>query len=146
MVQLMKFSVLISSYCKDVPAELALALKSIWDDQTRKPDEIVIVKDGPLTEELDSVIDGFAQTAPVKIVSLPQNRGLGMALAEGVTHCTHELIARMDGDDISHHDRFEKQLVFMEQNPGIAICGGVIREFSGSPDNITSKRTFCIGR
>lgn len=138
----MKFSVLISSYCKDNPAELALALKSIWDDQTRKPDEIVIVKDGPLTEELDSVIDGFAQTAPVKIVPLPQNRGLGLALAEGVTQCTHELIARMDGDDISRHDRFEKQFAFMEQNPEIAICGGVIREFVDSPGNVVGTRSL----
>ena len=142
MVQLMKFSVLISSYCKDVPAELALALKSIWDDQTVKPSEIVIVKDGPLTEELDSVIDGFAQTAPVKIVPLPENRGLGLALAEGITHCTFDYIARMDSDDISLPDRFERQVAFMEQNPDISICGGMIQEFCGSPDNITSKRTL----
>ena len=131
-----------SSYCKDNPEELALALRSIWDDQTVKPSEIVIVKDGPLTAELDSVIDGFAMTAPVKIVPLPQNRGLGLALAEGVTHCTHELIARMDGDDISLPDRFEKQFAFMEQNPEVAICGGMIQEFCGSPDNIVSKRTL----
>ena len=138
----MKFSVLISSYCRDNPAELALALKSIWNDQIRRPDEIVIVKDGPLTPELDAVIDGFAQDAPVKIVPLPENRGLGLALAEGVKQCSYELIARMDGDDISLPDRFEKQAAFMEQNPHIAICGGMIREFAGSPENITGKRTL----
>lgn len=138
----MKFSVLMSSYCNDDPEELALALRSIWGDQTRKPDEIVIVKDGPLSEQLDAVIDDFTKSAPVKIVPLPENRGLGLALAEGIAHCSFEYIARMDGDDISVPERFAKQVAFMEQNPDIAICGGMIREFSGFPDNITSKRTL----
>ena len=138
----MKFSVLISSYCKDDPAELSVALKSVWDDQSVKPSEIVIVKDGPLTAQLDAVIDDFAESAPVKIVPLPENRGLGRALAIGVEHCSCELIARMDGDDISLPDRFEKQLAFMEQHPEIAICGGMIREFCGTPENIISKRTL----
>ena len=131
----MNFSVLMSSYCKDKPEELKLALKSIWDDQTVKPSEIVIVKDGPLTPELDSVIDVFAQRAPVKIVPLPENRGLGIALAEGVKHCSFDCIARMDGDDISLPDRFEKQVRFMEEHPEISLCGGMIQEFSTSPDN-----------
>ncbi|MBR7130597.1 MAG: glycosyltransferase [Lentisphaeria bacterium] len=138
----MKFSVLMSSYCKDKPDELLLALRSIWDDQTVKPSEIVIVKDGPLTAELDSVINHFAQSAPVKIVPLPENRGLGLALAEGIKHCSFDYIARMDGDDISLPERFAKQVAFMEQNPDISICGGMIQEFSGSPDNISSKRTL----
>ena len=136
----MKFSVLLSSYFRDDPEELSAALRSIWDDQTVKPAEIVIVKDGPLTPELDSVIGGFAKTAPVKIVPLPENRGLGLALAEGVISCTYDYIARMDGDDIALPDRFEKQTAFMEQNPDIAICGGTIREFSGSPENMTGFR------
>ena len=138
----MKFSVLMSSYCKDKPEELSLALRSIWDEQTLKPDEIVIVKDGALTPELDAVIDGFAQYAPVKTVPLPQNRGLGLALAEGITHCSYDLIARMDSDDISLPDRFEKQVAFMEENPEIAICGGMIREFIDSPDHFTGYRSL----
>ena len=138
----MNFSVLISSYCKDDPAELALALKSIWDDQISKPDEIVIVKDGPLSEQLDAVIDDFTKSAPVKIVPLPENRGLGLALAEGIAHCSFEYIARMDGDDISVPERFAKQVAFMEQNPGIAICGGVIREFVDSPGNVVGTRSL----
>ena len=136
----MNFSVLMSSYHRDNPDELSLAFKSIWFDQTFKPSEIVVVKDGPLTPELDSVIDSFAQNAPVKIVPLDQNRGLGLALAEGITHCSFEYIARMDGDDISAPDRFEKQISFMEQNPDIAICGGMIREFVDNPENVVSTR------
>lgn len=136
----MNFSVLMSSYIKDKPEELQLALKSIWDDQTVKPAEIVIVKDGPLTPALDAVIDEFSARAPVKTVPLPQNVGLGKALAAGVENCTCEYIARMDGDDISLPDRFEKQCDFFSKTPDTAICGGMIQEFQGSPDNIISKR------
>ena len=136
----MNFSVLMSSYHKDDPEELMVALQSIWDDQTVKPTEIVIVKDGPLTPALDSVIEEFSKRAPLVVVPLPQNRGLGLALAEGVKHCTCEYIARMDGDDISLPDRFEKQVAFIKQNPEIAICGGMSQEFSGTPENKTGKR------
>lgn len=136
----MKFSVLMSSYYKDDPEELKIALRSIWDEQTVKPAEIVIVKDGPLSAELDAVIDDFSARAPVKIVPLEKNQGLGIALAEGVKQCSCDCIARMDGDDISLPDRFEKQAAFMEQNPDIAICGGMTTEFSENPDVITGKR------
>ena len=140
----MNFSVLISSYVKDNPDELAIALKSIWDDQTVKPTEIVIIKDGPLSPELDTVIENFAQHAPVKIVPLEKNQGLGIALAEGVKNCSYDLIARMDGDDISVPNRFEKQTAYMEQHPETAICGGMIQEFSGSPENITGYRSLPV--
>ena len=136
----MKFSVLMSSYHKDNPCELAEALKSIWDDQSFKPSEIVIVKDGPLTTELDNVIADFAQRAPVKIVPLEKNQGLGIALAEGVKQCSCDYIARMDGDDISLSYRFEKQVAFMKAHPDVAICGGMIQEFQEHLSNITGKR------
>lgn len=131
----MNFSVLMSSYCKDKPDELKLALKSIWDDQTLKPSEIVIVKDGPLTADLEAILDDFAKRAPVKFCPLETNMGLGKALAIGVEACSYEYIARMDGDDIAVPDRFEKQVRFMEEHPEISLCGGMIQEFSTSPDN-----------
>jgi|SRR5690554_134598 len=105
-----EFSVLLSVYSKEEPEYLDQALKSVWVNQTLKPNEIVIVKDGPLTQELELVIDNFAENAPVQIVSIAKNGGLGKALALGVTKCSYEIIARMDSDDISTHDRFEKQI------------------------------------
>lgn len=140
----MKFSVLMSSYYKDNPDELALALKSIWDDQTVKPAEIVIVKDGPLTADLDAVLDDFAMRAPVKFCLLNKNMGLGKALAVGVEACSYEYIARMDGDDLAVPERFEKQVSFMEQNPEVALCGGMIQEFIGTPDHTTGKRVLPV--
>ena len=137
---MINFSVLMSSYIKDNPDELRIALKSIWDNQTVKPAEIVIVKDGPLTHELDAVIAEFAQRAPVKTVPLPQNVGLGQALAVGLTHCTCDYVARMDGDDISVPDRFEKQCAYIAMYPDTDILGGEIVEFVGSFDHICAAR------
>ena len=136
----MNFSVLMSSYVKDNPDELRIALKSIWDDQTVKPAEIVIVKDGPLTPELDAVIAEFSQCAPVKIVPLSQNMGLGQALAVGLTHCSCDYVARMDGDDISVPDRFKKQCDYIAMYPDTDILGGEIVEFVGSVENICAIR------
>ena len=136
----MKFSVLMSSYVRDNPDELRLAFKSIWDDQTVKPSEIVIVKDGPLTPELDAVIEEYSQNAPVKIVPLAENGGLGKALAIGLTHCSCDYVARMDSDDISVPDRFEKQCSYIAAHPDVAICGGVILEFKKDLNEIIGKR------
>jgi len=135
----MNFSVLISVY-GEKPEYLALALKSIWDDQTLKPTEIVIVKDGPLSSELDKIISFFSESAPVKIHALEKNQGLGIALAEGVKKCQYNYIARMDSDDIAFPERFEKQFSFLKEHPEIDICGSAIAEFSFSLHEITGYR------
>ena len=69
-----------------------------------------------------------------------ENRGLGLALADGINACTYELIARMDTDDISRSDRFEKQLKMFQNDPQLDICGSHIVEFEGRPDNVLSER------
>jgi hypothetical protein len=81
-------SVLISVYYKDDPAYLDLGLKRIWDEKSHKPAEIVLVKDGLLTPELDMVIDKFSKTAPLKIVSLDSNKGLGDITFSSHLSCT----------------------------------------------------------
>lgn len=134
------FSVLISVYFKENPEYLRLALKSIWDDQELKPAEIVLVKDGQLSDALDLVIANFSIIAPVKIVSLPINQGLGNALNIGLSHCKNEIIARMDSDDISKPNRFFKQINFLQLNPHIDILSSWIDEFIDLPENIVSSR------
>lgn len=126
-----KFSVLISVYYKEVPEYLDLALKSITDDQILKPDEIVLVKDGPLTEKLDFVIQSYVEKyyGLFKIISLDKNQGLGKALNIGLENCTYELVARMDGDDISKPERFLKQIATFKDNPELDMIGSWIDEF-----------------
>lgn len=132
----MKCSVLMSVYKNDNPEFLKVALESIYDNQTRKPDEIVVVFDGELTLELYSVLDNFKKNKESVVFYYPQaiNRGLGQALRIGSEKCTGDYIFRMDSDDISVPERFEKQLAYIEANPDIDVLGTDIAEFDSSPD------------
>ncbi len=129
-----KYSVLMSVYKKDSPGFLQLALKSIYDNQTVKPDEIVVVFDGPLTDELYAVLQKFRKDKENIVRYYPQeiNQGLGEALRIGSEKCNGEYILRMDSDDISAPDRFEKQIHFVETHPKIDVVGSDIAEFERS--------------
>lgn len=131
------YSVLMSLYKKEHPEYLRLALDSMIN-QTVKPDEIVLVEDGPLTDELYKVVEEYK--AHLTIVINEKNLGLGLALNEGLKVCRNELVARMDTDDISKSDRFEKQLRRFEEKPELVIVGSYIDEFVDTPDNIISQR------
>lgn len=131
----MKFSVLMSVYQKDSPEFLKLALESIYDRQTRKPDEVVVVFDGPLTDELHAVLDEFRQGKEQVVFYYPQpeNKGLGEALRIGTAFCSGDYILRMDSDDVSQERRFEIQCAYVESHPEIDVLGGNIAEFNASP-------------
>lgn len=132
------FSVLLSVYHKEYPNYLRESLDSVLC-QTLPPDEVVIVKDGPLTDELEAVLADFATRYPIiKIVPLEENGGLGKALNEGIQHCSYDIVARMDTDDISKPERFEKQIMFMAEHPEVDVCSAWIEEFEGSTDNVLS--------
>ncbi len=133
----MKFSVLLSVYHKEKPEFLKLSLDSILF-QTLVPNEIVLVKDGPLTSELEDVINVYVEKYPhlFKIVLLEKNYGMGVAFNFGLENCTHELVARMDTDDIAVKDRFEKQIKFFTEHPEITILGGAMKEFYNEPNDI----------
>ncbi len=135
----MKFSVLISIYFREKPENLQLAFQSLLD-QTLPADEIVLVKDGPLTPELDEMIGVFMALLPIRLVVLPENKSLGFALNEGLKYCTHDWVARMDTDDICHPERFEKQVKFVKGNPQIDLVGSNITEFIETPGDLKRKK------
>ncbi len=136
-----EFSVLMSVYIKEKP-EYARACFESLICQTVQATEWVIVEDGPLTPELYAMLDEYQEKYPglIKRVPLSENVGLGLALREGMLHCTYELVARMDTDDISRADRFEKQLSMFANDPELDICSSHIKEFDGTTDNILSVR------
>ena len=138
----LKFSVAMSVYYKDNPDFFDIALKSITEDQTVLPNEIVLVADGPVSDELNSVIDKYEKKYAelFNVVRLPENKGLGNALKVAVENCKYDLIARMDSDDISLPTRFEEQIKYFSNNTDTDIIGGDITEFIDSPDNIVGKR------
>ncbi len=137
-----EFSVLMSIYAKEKPEYLRKSLESVLN-QTAKPSQIVMVKDGPLTEELEATLQSFVDREPAlfKIVPLEKNQGLGLALREGTYACDYELVARMDTDDICREDRFEIQLKEFETDSDLDVCGSHVLEFEGSIDNVVAKRT-----
>ncbi|MGP1613938.1 MAG: sugar transferase [Pollutimonas bauzanensis] len=124
----MNFSVLMSVYHAENPEYLRQALQSLHD-QTLRANEVVLVEDGPLPDELAAVIEAFRAPLNIASVKLETNRGLAVALNEGLQHCRHELVARMDSDDISLPQRFEKQIAFMADNSGIAASSAALDEF-----------------
>lgn len=136
------YSVLMSVYCRERPEYLRMAVESMLGQTDAAPSEFVLVCDGPLTRELDAVIDAFCAGYPAlfHILRLEENRGLGAALNAGLQVCSHELVARMDSDDIALPDRMRLQLDAWEQHPGLSALGGQIAEFAHSPDDITAYR------
>ncbi|MRM91189.1 glycosyltransferase [Faecalicatena contorta] len=133
------YSVLMSVYYKEKPEYLKLAIQSMLD-QTIKADEFIVVKDGPLTAELDAVLDGYVESNPglFTFIATPTNLGLGPALRKGVIAARNELIARMDSDDYVVPERCEKQLKLFEMNPNLGMVGSYEAEFIGSIDNVVS--------
>lgn len=134
-----KYSVLMSVYFKEQPDFLNAAIQSMVD-QTIKPDQFIIVKDGPLTPELDQVIDEYDSKYPglFTIIANKTNLGLGPALRKGVLESRNELIARMDSDDFCVSDRVEKQLKIFTKHPEIGMVGSFEAEFINDIGNVVA--------
>lgn len=132
-----KYSVLMSVYYKENPIWFDKSIISMMD-QTIKPSEFVLVEDGPLTDELDKVVEKYENTYPniFKIIKLPKNVGLGPALKKGVEECSYDFIARMDSDDYCLPERIEKQFEVFESNPDIGMVGTNVSEFIDTIENV----------
>lgn len=128
-------------YYKENPLFFEQALDSILN-QTLPADEIVIVKDGPLTKDLDTVIAKYTSkyTKLFNIVTLEKNVGQGKARNAGLHACKYNYVALMDSDDIADLTRFEKQIRYLEKHPEIDCIGSNITEFEGEQENIISKK------
>lgn len=136
----LKFSVLISVYIKENPSYLEQAFDSLVV-QTYPAEEVVLVKDGPLSPELDTMIDSFRSKLPLKLVILTKNMSLGFALDEGLKNCSFDWIARMDTDDICYPDRFEKQVKYILDHPEVDLVGSNIMEFIERPEDLNRQKT-----
>ncbi len=135
------FSLLMSTWAGDAPDFLRDAFVSSVHDQLRPPDEVVLVQDGPVPPELATAIADLVATSPVPVkhVLIEGNVGLGPALDLGLETCSHEIVARMDADDISLPERFATQVPLVEA--GADIVGSGLFEFGHSPEDIVGRRT-----
>jgi GT2 family glycosyltransferase len=135
------FTLLVSTYAEDEPEFLREAVLSSTTAQTRPPAEVVLVQDGPVPEPLAAEIKHLAETLPMPTVhlALPDNVGLGPALDAGLAASSHEIVARMDADDVSVPERFERQIALIEG--GADIAGSGLLEFGTSVEDVVGRRT-----
>ena len=133
------YSVCMSVYHKDNPDDVYMSINSMLH-QTIKPNEVVVVIDGPIPQSLSSVLEGFKAEEHIITIQLDENKGLGNALRIGVLVAKNELVARMDSDDIALADRCEKQLKCFEEDENLSVVGGSITEFIDRPGNVVASR------
>ena len=139
----MDFTVLMSVYGKDDVNDFKTALESVTVNQTMKPKQVVIVQDGVVPVKIDDIIFNLEKQTPgieYSVMKKETNQGLAAALNSGLAICKYDWVARMDSDDISVEDRFEKQIAFIEKNADISVLGGAIAEFENEIGDIQSER------
>lgn len=106
--------------------------------------ELVWINDGSEfleTTLLENLLNNFARVTRFTTVVYHKNdtnMGIGYTLNKGIQLCSHDLIIKMDSDDIMMEDRINKQFEFMNNNPHIMICGSQIKCFKNSIDNVVS--------
>lgn len=135
------FTLLVSTYGGDDPDFLRDAVVSSTTAQTRPPDEVVLVQDGPVPDALAAEIKHLVGSLPMPVVhlELPANIGLGPALDAGLAASNHEIVARMDADDVSAPERFEREVAVIEA--GADIVGSGLLEFGTSTADVVGRRT-----
>lgn len=146
------FSLLMAVYHGDTPSQVRRAIRSNTSEQTLPPTQVVIVRDGPVPDGMQRLLDSLpAKLAAISgimdvdVVELERNRGLAHALNVGLSRCTHELVARADSDDISRPDRFATMIPLLASHPELGIVGSAIQEFEGDESRTGQIRTLPAG-
>jgi glycosyltransferase involved in cell wall biosynthesis len=123
-------AVIMSVYRGDNSAQLREALNSIQQQsiEDTKLIRIYLGVDGPVSENIRQVLLDF-ENSIYKLMFFSENRGLAFVLNDLIDVLEDEdLVFRMDSDDVSHPDRFSKQIAFLQKNPNVDIVGTSITE------------------
>lgn len=135
------FSVCMSVYKNDNADDFLTALRSVTLRQTMPPAELILVIDGPISEQLEHTIEVFSKEyTSLTLIRFAENKGHAAARQAGIDASHYNMFAIMDSDDIACPDRFEKELAFMLKHPNIDVVGGQIEEFDTNEENIVSRR------
>lgn len=135
------FSLLFTVYGGDRADHVRSAFRSAVNDQTRRPAQVIMVRDGQVGPQLDECLRDLRANSPVPVTYLPleENRGLGPALDAGLGASHHDIVARMDADDVAMPHRFAVQLPLIER--GADLVGAGMLEFGANLNDIVGRRT-----
>lgn len=136
-----KIAVIMSIYRNDRIDFVKLAVESILN-QTYKDFDYYIQYDGPVDAEVDAYLSGIKDER-VRIQRRAENKGLAQSLNDLlniVMPMGYEFIARMDADDISEVNRFEKQLEYFKSRPELDCLGTWAIEITSSGGEYYKKR------
>lgn len=128
------FSVLMSVHAGERASFLREALESLRV-QTLPARHIVLVQDGPISNDASAVVSEYREKLPLESVFLPENVGLARALNAGLTRIDSPWVARFDTDDVCLANRFAVQAE-VACNGRFDIFGGQIEEFDHVPGDL----------
>lgn len=133
----MHFTVLMPVYKFENPIYFEQALSSIFTNSCY-PSEVVIVCDGPLTDDLNNVLEKFSHIEILKLIRFEKNKGIVAALNFGLRHSTFDIVVRCDSDDINAPDRFESLISCF--SCGHDVIGSHINEIDSIGNFIGTKK------
>ncbi len=140
------FSAVVCIYINDPLWLLEKALKSIHE-QELLPAEVVVVQDGPISNEVEVIVSRFeadlkSKKIIVKRIVFLVNEGHGEARRSGINNASYDIVAICDADDINLPNRFSLQYKYLKENPKVSVVGGYIEEYSnGRPISIRTVPT-----
>jgi glycosyltransferase involved in cell wall biosynthesis len=134
------FALLMTVYGGDREGYVRAAFRSAVDDQELRPDQVILVQDGPVSPELALCLKELVVTSPVEVtfLHLAQNRGLGPALDAGLQASRYDIVARMDADDVAMPHRFRMQVPLVQA--GADLVGAGLLEFGRDIDDVVGQR------
>jgi glycosyltransferase involved in cell wall biosynthesis len=112
------------------------------ENQILKPDQIVLVIDGPIDDAQTKLINQFIEKKndiDFTIISLPKNGGLATALNHGLAACEGDYIMRMDSDDLSLPDRLLLEKSYLDAHPKIDLVATWSSEFYDGDEDLCLK-------
>ncbi|MFP4000151.1 MAG: glycosyltransferase [Desulfobacterales bacterium] len=99
-------------------------------------DEVVLMEDGKLGADLKNVIHQYRQKLNIRSIRLETQNGLAWALNTGLKECSHDLVARIDSDDICLPGRFEKQVARFAADPHLDVLGTFATDIDESGNQV----------
>lgn len=136
---MVKISVLMPAY--NSAEFIEEAIESILG-QTFQNFEFIIINDGS-TDQTAKIVKRYAQLDQrIRFIDNKKNSGLISVLNQGLDLCRGEYIARMDSDDISLPQRFEKQIAFLDAHPDVGVLGTAGQNFGD--DHNTHYNPECV--